>query len=400
MEFLDGLLNLGFWGCTALTVVFLQLTIAAVTLYLHRDQAHRGVDLHPVVRHVLRFWLWLSTGMVTSEWVAVHRKHHAACETEEDPHSPQVYGLNKVLFEGVELYRHAARDEALVEKYSAGTPKDWIERNLYARWRFAGPTLMAIIDLVLFGLPGITIFGLQMLLIPFFAAGVINGVGHHTGYRNFECEDASTNIVPWGLVIGGEELHNNHHAFPSSARFSVRKWEFDIGWLWIRMLSAVGLAKVRRTVPQPVIAAMDTPAVDLDTLRAVMVNRMHVLRDYAKKVTLPVLNTEVEQADDARWRRMLRRARKLLIRSPGLLDDPSKQKLGTVLASSERLHTVHEFRERLRQLWSGAYPHDRLMAMFREWCAEAEASGIRSLEEFAARLRRYRLQGMQGPTAA
>jgi stearoyl-CoA desaturase (delta-9 desaturase) len=392
MEFLDGVLNLGFWGCTALAVLFMQLTMTAVTLYLHRDQAHRGVDLHPIVRHAMRLWLWLSTGMVTAEWVAVHRKHHAFCETEDDPHSPQVHGLNKVLFEGVELYRGAARDPGVVEKYSVGTPTDWIERNLYARHRFAGPTLMAIIDLVLFGLPGITIFGLQMLLIPFFAAGVINGVGHHTGYRNFECDDASTNIVPWGLWVGGEELHNNHHAFPSSARFSVRKWEIDIGWIWIQLLSAVGLAKVRRTIPKPVIAAMDTPAPDLEALRAVMVNRMHVLRDYGRKVTLPVLKHEVAHADDARWRKVLQRARKLLIRSPRLLDEPSQETLGTVLANSEELNKVHEFRERLRQLWSGAHPHDRLVAMFREWCAEAEASGIRALEQFAAQLRRYRLQ--------
>lgn len=392
MEFLDGLLNLGFWGVTALTLVFLQLTMISVTLYLHRDQAHRGLDLHPVVRHAMRFWLWLSTGMVTAEWVAVHRKHHAHCETDNDPHSPQIHGLRKVLFEGVELYRKSARDPEIVERYSRGTPTDWIERNLYGPRRFLGPTLMAIIDLVLFGLPGITVFGLQMLLIPFFAAGVINGVGHHTGYRNFECDDASTNIVPWGLWIGGEELHNNHHAFPSSARFSVRKWEFDMGWFIIRILSAVGLAKVRRTVPQPVIAAMDTPAVDLETLRAVIINRMHVLRDYGKRVVVPVLDGEARRHEDAQWRRVLRRARKLMIRSPQLLDEPARAQLGDVLESSERLKKVHEFRERLRQIWSGgAVSHERLLGMMRDWCAEAEASGIRALEEFAARLRRYRL---------
>ncbi|MEO0422929.1 MAG: fatty acid desaturase [Pseudomonadota bacterium] len=392
MDYLDGLLNLKFWGVTILTLIFLQMTIASVTLYLHRDQAHRGVDLHPIVRHVMRFWLWLSTGMVTAEWVGVHRKHHAHCETEDDPHSPQVHGLKKVVFEGVELYRNAAKDAEAVAKFSRGTPDDWIERNLYARWRFAGPTCMALIDLALFGVAGITVFGLQMLMIPFFAAGVINGVGHHTGYRNFECEDASTNITPWGLWIGGEELHNNHHAFPSSARFSVRKWEFDIGWLWIQMLSAVGLAKVRRVFPKPVIAAMDEPAVDLETMRAIITNRMHVLRDYGKRVTLPVLATEAKQAEDARWRQLLRRARKLMIRSPQLLDDPSRRELGDVLANSEQLQKVHEFRERLRQMWSGVHSHERLVDMMREWCAEAEASGIRALEEFSARLRRYRMQ--------
>lgn len=390
MEFIDGFLNLGFWGVTAVTLVMLQLTMTSVTLYLHRDQAHRGVDFHPVVRHAMRFWLWLTTGMVTAEWVAVHRKHHAHCETEEDPHSPQIHGIRKLLLHGVELYRAAARDPEVVEKYSRGTPTDWIERNLYSSRRFLGPTIMAILDLLMFGAAGITVFGLQMLLIPFFAAGVINGVGHYWGYRNFECDDASTNISPWGLWIGGEELHNNHHAFPSSARFSVRRWEFDIGWMWIQVLSALGLAKVRRTVPKPVMVAMDTP-IDLEMLRAVIVNRMHVLRDYGKQVTLPVLRKEARRQEDARWRQLLRRARKLMIRSPELLDDPAKEQLGTVLARSEQLQQVHEFRERLRQIWSGAHPHERLLSMMREWCAEAEASGIRALEEFSGRLRRYRM---------
>jgi stearoyl-CoA desaturase (delta-9 desaturase) len=276
MEYLYGVLGLDFWGYVLATFLMVQLTIAGVSLYLHRDQTHRAVDLHPAVRHFFRLWLWMTTGQGTCEWVAVHRKHHARCETADDPHSPQVVGLRKVLFEGAELYRaETARPETL-EKYGRGTPNDWLERNVYRRFSYTGVVTLAILDLVLFGVPAITIFAIQMMSIPFLAAGIINGVGHHTGYRNFECEDASRNVVPWGVFLGGEELHNNHHAFPSSARFSMRAWEFDIGWFFIRVLSFFGLAKVRRVAPRPVLAG-ERP-VDLTTLQAIIVNRMHVLR--------------------------------------------------------------------------------------------------------------------------
>jgi stearoyl-CoA desaturase (delta-9 desaturase) len=257
-----------------------QFTFMAVTLYLHRDATHRSLDLHPALRHVFRFWLWMSSGMLTREWVAVHRKHHARCETADDPHSPMVLGLKKVLLEGAELYKEAARTPGLLEKYGRGTPDDWMERNVYSQHRALGIVLMVIIDLVLFGVPGIIIIGVQMLAVPLMAAGVINGIGHHTGYRNFECSDAARNIVPWGFIVAGEELHNNHHAFPSSAKFSVRPWEFDIGWLYIQVFRFFGLAKVRRVAPS-LTRAQPRAEVDLETLRAVLVNRMHVLRDYA-----------------------------------------------------------------------------------------------------------------------
>ncbi|NNF52355.1 MAG: acyl-CoA desaturase [Gammaproteobacteria bacterium] len=368
-----------------------QFTIMGVTLYLHRDQAHRGLDLHPVLRHIFRLWLWLSTGQGTGEWVAVHRKHHAKCETEDDPHSPKIYGLKKVLLEGAELYRAEATNEETFAKYSRGTPNDWLERNVYRKYTFGGIALMVLIDLFLFGVPGIIIIAVQMISMPLFAAGIINGVGHHSGYRNFECPDAATNIVPWGVFLGGEELHNNHHAFPSSSKFSVRSWEFDIGWLYIKVLSVFGLAKVRRVAPTPVFAEEPKP-IDLETVRAVIVNRMHVLRDYSRRVTLPVLKAEAAQGDPS-WRRALTRARKLLIREQSLLDDTARERLGALLDDSQALRTVHEFRERLQALWNGAnVSNDRLLAQLRDWCARAEASGIRSLQELASVLRSYSMQ--------
>ena len=389
MEYFYGLLNLDLGGYVIASLIMVQITMMAVTLYLHRDQAHRAIDLHPVLRHFFRFWIWSSSGMLTREWVAVHRKHHAFCETPDDPHSPQVYGLRKVLLEGAELYRAEKDNLATVEKFGKGTPDDWLEQNVYLRFPYGGIILMLAADLLLFGVPGITIFAIQMLSMPVFAAGIINGVGHHSGYRNFECDDAATNIVPWGIFIGGEELHNNHHAFPTSAKFSVRRWEFDIGWFYIQVLSAVGLAKVRRVAPQPVLQEEPAPEPDIEHLRAIIVNRMHVLRDYTKQVTLPVFRAEKSLAAG---KRTFRRARKLLVRRPTLLDDRATDRLRALLADNAALRTVHEFRENLSDIWSSAnVSNEKLLQQLKTWCQEAEASGIKVLEDFAARLRSYQL---------
>ena len=389
MEYLYGLLNLSFWGYVIATVIMVQITMMAVTLYLHRDQAHRALDLHPALRHFFRFWIWCTSGMLTKEWVAVHRKHHAFCETADDPHSPQIFGLKKVLLEGAELYRIEKNKPETLAKYGRGAPEDWVERNVYERWPWGGISLMLVADLLLFGVPGITIFAVQMISMPLFAAGVINGLGHHSGYRNFECDDAATNLVPWGIFVGGEELHNNHHAFPTSAKFSVRRWEFDIGWLYINVFRALGLAKVKKVAPQPRLQATPRQQVDIDTLRAIIVNRMHVLRDYTRHVTLPVLRREWA---DAASGVTLRRARTLLTRQPKLLDERARHRLGEMLSDNPALRTVHDFRERLSRLWSGAnVSNERLLQQLRDWCAEAEASGIQVLEDFAARLRSYAL---------
>jgi len=389
MEYLYGLLDLSFWGYVLATFIMIQITMMAVTLYLHRDQAHRALDLHPALRQFFRFWIFCTSGMLTREWVAIHRKHHAFCETADDPHSPVIFGIRKVLLEGAELYRAEKDNPETLDKYGRGTPDDWLERNVYKRFPYAGIMTILFADLLLFGVPGITIFAIQMMSMPVFAAGVINGLGHYCGYRNFECDDAATNIVPWGVLIGGEELHNNHHAFPTSAKFSVRSWEFDIGWLYIRVFEMLGIAKVKKVAPRPVLQSPPSTQVDLENLRAIIINRMHVLRDYTKQVTLPVFKTEKAIAAGDR---ALKRARKLLVRQPMLLDETARNRLSEVLSNNAALETVHEFREKLRELWSGAnVSNEKLLAQLKEWCAEAEASGIKVLEEFAARLRSYQM---------
>lgn len=389
MDYLYGVLNLSFAGYALAVLIMLQITMMAVTLYLHRDQAHRAIDLHPALRHFFRFWVWCTSAQLTREWVAVHRKHHAFCEVEGDPHSPVIFGIRKVLLEGAELYHDEKNKPETVEKYGRGTPDDWIERNIYVRFPNGGIVLLVLTCLLLFGVPGITVIALILGSMPVFAAGVINGLGHHTGYRNFETDDASTNIVPWGFFIGGEELHNNHHAFPTSAKFSVRKWEFDIGWMYISLMRSLRLVKVNRVAPHPLLQATGERAVDLDNLRAIIVNRMHVLRDYTRHVTLPVFSKEkaIEAGNSA-----LRRAKKLLVRQPMLLNEDARLRLKEILDHHATLQTVHVFRERLRVLWSGAnISNEKLLEQLRQWCAEAEASGIKALEDFSARLRSYQL---------
>jgi stearoyl-CoA desaturase (delta-9 desaturase) len=327
--------------------------------------------------------------MLTREWVAVHRKHHAFCETKGDPHSPQIYGLKKVLFEGAELYQVEKDNRETVEKFGRGAPDDWLEKNIYLRVPFGGILLLVITELLLFGVPGIIIIAIQMSSMPLFAAGIINGLGHHSGYRNFECDDASTNLVPWAFLIGGEELHNNHHAFPTSAKFSVRRWEFDIGWLYITIFRKLGIAKVNKIAPRPVLQEQPDSSIDIDNLRAIIINRMHVLRDYTKQVTVPVFKKEKALAVG---NKAFHRAKKLLVRRPMLLDESAKLRLGKLLEDNVALQTVHEFREKLSELWCGAnVSNERLLAQLREWCAEAEASGIKVLEDFAERLRSYQL---------
>lgn len=388
LDFLYGFLNLNFWGYVLVTLVMVQVTFMGVTLYLHRDATHRSLDLHPTLRHFFRFWLWMSSGIVTKEWVAVHRKHHARCETADDPHSPVVFGLKKVLLEGAELYKVAARDPEVTEKFGRGTPDDWMERNVYLRHRNMGIVLMVIVDLLLFGVPGIIIIAVQMLANPLMAAGVINGIGHYYGYRNFECPDAARNVMPWGFLVAGEELHNNHHAFPSSAKFSVQRWEFDIGWLYIRIFQALGLARVIRVAPSPV-KVEPRVHIDLENVRAVIVNRMHVMRDYTRSVTLPVFREELRVAGG----KLSSRVRKLLVREPVLLDTQAKSRLSEVLASNQTLKTVHEFRERLTVMWSGAnMSNDKLVQHLKELIAQAEASRIKVLQDFANTLRSYSMQ--------
>ena len=388
---LYGILDVSLWQAVLITLALTHITIAAVTIFLHRAQAHRALDLHPAVAHFFRFWLWLTTGMVTKEWVSVHRKHHAKCETPEDPHSPQVLGLRKVVTEGAELYSQAANDTETLRRYGHGTPDDWLERNLYTPYSWQGLGLMLILDVLLFGVYGPVIWAVQMLWIPFWAAGVVNGVGHFWGYRNFESPDASTNISPWGLVIGGEELHNNHHAFPSSAKLSSKPWEFDIGWAYIRALSALGLAKVKKIAPE-LQTVEGKRLVDLETLRAVVVSRMHVFARYTQEVLAPV--TRAELCSNVRQcRREVRRAQRILAREGHRLDAAARVQLDSMLSQSQTLATVYQFRERLQGIWELNTPsQDDLLRALQEWCRQAEATGIAALQRFAENLKGFSLQ--------
>ncbi len=388
---LEGLIVLPWWGYVLVTLVLTHITIVSVTLYLHRHQTHRALDMHPVVAHFFRFWLWLTTGMTTKQWVAVHRKHHARCETEEDPHSPQVLGLRKVLWQGAELYRTESRNQETLEKYGHNTPDDWLERHVYTRHSVSGIVIMFLIDVTCFGALGLTIWAVQMMWIPFLAAGVVNGVGHYYGYRNYECADAATNIFPIGILIGGEELHNNHHTYASSAKFSCRPWEFDIGWGYIRLLQAMGLATVRKKAPVPAFTSVKEHC-DLDTVRAVIHNRFQVMAQFGRDVLRRVHAEETRKvaALDRQAASLLKRARRLMIREKSLIGEDDHKWLQDVLARHSALGTVYGMKERLQDLWhrSAANP-EQLLTALEEWCRQAEATGIEALREFSSHLRTY-----------
>lgn len=392
---IEGLFQLPWWGYVLVAAVFTQITIAGVTLYLHRCQTHRGLDLHPLVSHFFRFWLWITTSMVTREWVAVHRKHHAKVETQEDPHSPQIYGIGRVLWGGAQLYHREIKNHDTLEQYGSGTPDDWLEREIYAGRHNVGIALMLLINTALFGiLPGLAIWAVQMAWIPFWAAGVINGVGHYWGYRNFEVPDASKNIVPWGLLIGGEELHNNHHAYAGSARFSNKKWEIDVGWLYIRVLRALGLAKVRRTVPK-LVEVEEKQCFDLESTRALLNTRFQIMANFIHDVLHDVHKQETRKlarSGNRQYVSLMKRGRILMTRESRLLNERARAQLSYVLRLSPRLQQVYTMKQRLQDIWvNQAYSQDKLLRALEDWCRAAEASGIEALREFSRRLRRYEL---------
>jgi stearoyl-CoA desaturase (delta-9 desaturase) len=381
-----GLFGLPLWGYFLVTFVTIQTMFLGVTLYLHRDQSHGGLQLHPALRHVFRFWLWFSSGAVTRQWVAVHRCHHAHADQPGDPHSPVVFGLRRVVFEGFELYRAASHDPQLLRTYGRGTPDDWLERRIYSAYPSTGLVLFVLAHLILFGVPGITMIAVHLAAQPFFAGGVINGLGHAVGYRSFEMPSTATNLVPWGLLLGGEELHNNHHAFPRSARFAVQRWELDIGWLWIRLFRALGLAQVRWLAPRPHLERRRRE-LDADTVNALFTNRMHVLRDYARRVVLPVCRELARREPQGA---LPPSAPKLLVRHPTLLAEEARRKLRELLEKYEVLRRVIEYRESLQQLWNETAANPaRALAQLREWCRRAEGSGIGALRDFAQSLAAY-----------
>ncbi|CAG0998771.1 stearoyl-CoA desaturase (Delta-9 desaturase) [Burkholderiales bacterium] len=391
LDFLaHGLVDLPWWGYVVVTLALTHVTIAAVTIFLHRSQAHRALDLHPAVSHVFRFWLWLTTGMVTKEWAAIHRKHHAKVETEEDPHSPMTRGIGTVLWSGAELYRTESRNAETLERYGHGTPDDWIERNVYTRHSWQGVGLMLAVDFALFGAAGVAIWAVQMMWIPFFAAGVVNGIGHYWGYRNYASNDTSTNIFPLGILIGGEELHNNHHAYGTSAKFSAQWYEFDLGWAYIRTLSALGLAQVRRVAPRLRLDP-SKPQADHETLQAVLTHRYHVATAYARslkaayRVELGTLRQRVrgiELPSAARLRHWLT--------DPDALAKGDRDRLAHLTEHSTIIAKIVAMRAELSALWTrSTESSEQLLERLRDWCQRAESSGIPPLAQFSLQLRRY-----------
>ena len=386
----EGLLVLPTWVYVVIALALTHITIACVTIFLHRHQAHNALELNPAISHFFRFWLWLTTGTVTREWVAIHRKHHATCESADDPHSPRFKGIATVLFGGLILYQREARNPATLAKFGHCTPDDWLERHLYARHPSLGIALMGLIDVVLFGLPGLVIFAVQMIWIPFWAAGVINGLGHYLGYRNFETPDASTNILPWGILVGGEELHNNHHAYMASARLSNKWWEIDIGWAYIRLLAMCKLAKVKRLAPRAV-SKIGKRLVDRDTARAVVSQRFLILKRYGQMVIRPALR-EARRNTDRMGRQLIKRARRLMTREGIPVDPRAVQTIDRVLLQDETLATIYRFKQQLKEVWTrGSTDEPSRVERLRAWCAASEQSGIQALEDFAAYLRGYQL---------
>jgi stearoyl-CoA desaturase (Delta-9 desaturase) len=383
-----GCLDLSWWGYIIITLALTHVSIVCVTVFLHRSQAHRALDLHPLFSHFCRAWLWLTTGMDTKAWVATHRKHHAKCETVEDPHSPQILGLPKVLWEGAELYKREAANQETLDRYGQGTPDDWLERHLYHPHSGAGIRLMLVIYLFLFGVPGLIVWAIQMAWIPFFAAGVVNGVGHFWGYRNFECPDAARNFMPWGILIGGEELHNNHHTYPTSAKLSVKPWEFDLGWVYIKMLSVLGLAKVKRTVPQFEIVPAKS-MIDAHTLRMIIVNRVQVMTQYSKDVILPLFHQVKKTLPDTEKKRI----QTALVREDSLVDEEGRQSLTVFLENHSLVNTAYHYRKQLHDIWDRrAATQQELLDSFHDWCLRAEATGILTLQQFVKYLKGYTIR--------
>jgi len=382
-----GVLNLSWWQVVLYTLVTTHITIAAVTIFLHRAQAHRAMDLHAIPSHFFRLWLWLGTGMVTKEWVAIHRKHHAKCETPDDPHSPQTRGLDTVFWTGAELYRAEAKNKETMAKFGHGTPDDWIERNLYTRHSALGIVLMLLLNVSLFGAVGLAVWAVQMVWIPVTAAGIINGIGHFWGYRNFEAPDASTNISPWGLIIGGEELHNNHHTYPTSAKFSVKPYEFDIGWLYISLMQKIGWATVKKVPPKLRLGTIK-PVADEKTLEAVIANRYEVMARYGREMRLAAKAEIAALQAKGQDIGALKAAKRWLHRDEERVPAAARPQLARVRAEHPVLDKMASMREELRQMWLNTnHSREQLAVDLQAWCRRAEESGIEALRQFSLKLR-------------
>ena len=384
---IDGVWGLAWWQMLLFALAMTHVTMISVTIFLHRHQAHRSLELHPLAAHFFRFWLWLTTGQVTKEWASIHRKHHAKCEQPDDPHSPHVHGIRTVLLQGYELYKKESTNQDTLRRFGHGTPDDWVERHIYTRHCNIGIALMFLIDVVLFGAAGVTVWAVQMAWTPMMAAGIINGAAHFWGYRNFEAPDASTNIFPWGILIAGEELHNNHHTYPTSARLSVKPYEFDIGWTYIRMLQSVGLAKVKKTPPKAAFGDI-RPVADEKTLEALIANRYEMMANFAKGVRLTAREeftaVRAKSADAA----VLRAVKRWMHRDQDRVPAAAAAQLVLARAASPVLDKIVTMREELRQLWLNTHVSREQLALdLQAWCRRAEESGIAMLREFSLQLR-------------
>lgn len=391
LNFLEtGLLNFSAWQIVIYTLVVVQITLSGVSLYLHREQTHRGIQMHPVLQHFYRFWVWFTTGMLTKEWVAIHRKHHAFCETEDDPHSPQIHGIKKVLFHGVTLYTEERKNQETMEKYGQGTPDDWIERNIYTRFHYVGIVLLAFMNIALFGVIGLLIYAIQMLWIPFFAAGVINGIGHYVGYRNYRTDDSSRNINRFGFFIFGEELHNNHHAFPSSCKFAHKKGEHDIGWYVILMLNKLGLCKIKKVVPDLYVDEVQTEIND-ENVKAILTHKFNVLQVYIRDVIKPTLSEEYANTSKS-FKKKIQKYTNALSLDPQFLKTDLKSKFNNYFEDSKSLNTLLDYKDELQAIWNNnSKSVEDMINDFKAWCAKAEASGNQMLQDFAESLQRYKL---------
>lgn len=385
MHYFYGLLNLSLWQYIVVTLVLMHVTVISITLYLHRTAAHNALELHPISAHFFRFWLWFATATVTKEWVAIHRKHHSTSDTEADPHSPQIYGLKKVMTQGYELYKKESKNKETLSRYGHGTPDDWIERHIYTPHSSLGIGILFVLDLVLFGVPGITVWAVQMMTQPVLAAGIINGLGHYVGYRNFETPDASTNVMPWGIIAGGEELHNNHHAFGAAAKLSVHKFEFDIGWMYIRALQFLGLAKPRRVIPK-VEWSNQKKDIDILTIKALVTHRFHLLKQYGETVIQPIL--EKQMSKDKKQRKLWRQAQAWLNRNDDRsIDANSRKTMQALLSSCSELDVVYQYKLRLQSIWTKAVSNNaELVQQLKQWCVDAEKAGIQTLQQFSLKL--------------
>lgn len=392
MTFLDwlahGFFNLSWWGYALVALGLTHITILTVTIFLHRCQAHRALELHAIPSHFFRFWLWLTTGMVTKEWAAIHRKHHAFSDKQGDPHSPHVFGIKKVLREGAELYQEESQNKETMQKYGNGTPDDWLERNVYTKHHLIGIWIMFAINVTLFGVIGVTIWAIQMMWIPVFAAGVINGIGHWFGYRNFENPDQARNILPWGILIGGEELHNNHHTFATSAKLSAKWYEFDLGWAWIKVLAWCKLAKVKKTIPEIHTTKAAKLIPDMQTLEAVVTNRYAIAVNFSRALKQDCYREleTIKASLSAKlpWNKL----KTILIKDKELYTPKEKSALELVCKESTVLQKIFNMREELSKLWARSnMTKEELVHSLQEWCQKAEASGIESLRNFALRLK-------------